>query len=422
MEIRKLDSVLAVARAFLGGSPDEDEAAFRLHDILVEEVSIVDRAANRRRFLVVKQRGGSVDNINKAEEVGQPATSPEGSSAEGSGSAGMPSTVKEGILRILTEVLERTVSVANMVKDSEETTAASDAPLDNALGVEIKAIADLLGSVISRYPSPVAKAEGVVATTLAAIGEQALELSKQAAQEDSLASDCITKIRQLAIALNTLVEKYPSPTSGAEVAKVEENVMEETPVALEQKAEETQASPPDAPVVASLSALGTEFADKMKVLASVIQRIAEAPDPEALAALQVEMCGVTKALLPESANAEEPTAAQTLLVDQLTKVVEELKRRVDALTTTAEKRAMVDQPIPPAVESGVLPNVGVGPTGDDPASKGEGVLASVMKRLDALVSTVEKIASTPQIPASRPEGKPEANVDRRGVLKSPWIM
>ena len=414
--------MLAVARAFLGGAPAEDEAEFRLHDILVEEVSIVDRAANRRRFLVVKQRGGSVDNINKADEVGQPTTPPEEKPAEGSGAAGMPSTVKEGILRILTEVLERTVSVANMVKDSEETTAASDAPLDNALGVEIKAIADLLGSVISRYPSPVAKAEGVVATTLASIGEQALALSQQAAQEDSLASDCITKIRQLAIALNTLVEKYPSPTSGAEVAKVEESVMEETPVALEQKAEETQANPPDAPVVTSLSALGTEFADKMKVLASVIQRIAEAPDPEALASLQVEMCGVTKSLLPESATAEEPTAAQTLLVGQLAKVVEELTKRVDALTTTAEKRALVDQPIPPAAEPGDLPNVGVGPVGDAPASEGEGVLSSVMKRLDALVSTVEKIASTPQVPASRPEGKPETNADRRGVLKSPWIM
>ena len=39
------------------GPADEGSGVHRLRDILVEEVSLVDRAANKRRFLVVKRSG-----------------------------------------------------------------------------------------------------------------------------------------------------------------------------------------------------------------------------------------------------------------------------------------------------------------------------------------------------------------------------
>ncbi len=43
--------------------PDEDEdGVHRLRDIVVEEVSLVDRAANKRRFLVVKRSGDMADD------------------------------------------------------------------------------------------------------------------------------------------------------------------------------------------------------------------------------------------------------------------------------------------------------------------------------------------------------------------------
>jgi hypothetical protein len=42
---------------------DAAEGVHRLKDILVEEVSLVDRAANKRRFLVVKREGGEMSEL-----------------------------------------------------------------------------------------------------------------------------------------------------------------------------------------------------------------------------------------------------------------------------------------------------------------------------------------------------------------------
>jgi hypothetical protein len=43
-------------------SVGSDAGVHRLHDIVVEEVSLVDRAANKRRFLVVKRSTEMADN------------------------------------------------------------------------------------------------------------------------------------------------------------------------------------------------------------------------------------------------------------------------------------------------------------------------------------------------------------------------
>ena len=43
------------------GTADAKDDVHRLRDIVVEEVSLVDRAANKRRFLVVKRSGEMPD-------------------------------------------------------------------------------------------------------------------------------------------------------------------------------------------------------------------------------------------------------------------------------------------------------------------------------------------------------------------------
>lgn len=45
-------------------SQDENDGVHRLHDIVVEEVSLVDRAANKRRFLVVKRSTDMADDTD----------------------------------------------------------------------------------------------------------------------------------------------------------------------------------------------------------------------------------------------------------------------------------------------------------------------------------------------------------------------
>jgi len=49
--------------------PDDEDDLHRLRDIVVEEVSLVDRAANKRRFLVVKRSGDMPEDENLGAEV-----------------------------------------------------------------------------------------------------------------------------------------------------------------------------------------------------------------------------------------------------------------------------------------------------------------------------------------------------------------
>src|SRR5687767_15952317 len=50
------------ANAKTANSEDEAAAVHRLRDIVVEEVSLVDRAANKRRFLLVKRSSQMADD------------------------------------------------------------------------------------------------------------------------------------------------------------------------------------------------------------------------------------------------------------------------------------------------------------------------------------------------------------------------
>ena len=57
------------ANAKAESKDDEADGVHRLRDIVVEEVSLVDRAANKRRFLVVKRSGDMADESNADSDV-----------------------------------------------------------------------------------------------------------------------------------------------------------------------------------------------------------------------------------------------------------------------------------------------------------------------------------------------------------------
>jgi hypothetical protein len=194
-----------------GRRPDEEEEekdVHRLRDMVVEEVSLVDRAANRQKFLVVKRRtdmgknsdenlgpevvqdengrftavrdvekarGKAKDEEEDEDEEKQKASGkenedeededgkPKGRKKADGNAAGnqltIPAPVKAAVLRIGTEALERLMSVVNQVKDAAETDEKVPIPLPADMGKEIAAIAQLLTSVSERYPSPKAKSE-----------------------------------------------------------------------------------------------------------------------------------------------------------------------------------------------------------------------------------------------------------------------
>lgn len=355
--VAKLDAALEAA--FLSMGIDPDEAKFRLRDIIVEEVSLVDRAANRRRFLVVKNAGGkpmSGTAKNAADDQqgqgGTPESNPNGEQSGGAAGASaeetqkiaLPKPVKEGLMRVLTEGLERLVSLSNMVKEADETDEEMEEPVPAETGKELMMISDLLRGALSKYPSPMsksvnkmdapprevareilwavhrqidegalddpemktvaesllnmlkehvmprgeatgsAKAEGEVSKALAEIAEMAAELSKVAASEDELGADLISKIRKLAAALNGVAEKYPEPTAGATEDRATTDKNEEGEMGA------ANAEP------AAMSKLGTEVSDKLTVIADAIARVAESPSPDDLAEIASQLRGVAKAI------------------------------------------------------------------------------------------------------------------------------
>lgn len=193
------------ANAKTASKDDEADGVHRLRDIVVEEVSLVDRAANKRRFLVVKRSGDMADESNADSDVEKakkkpaaasevedeekrkkPGADEEDDDAEKAAkpsddedddeetekartqpadeetedgektpkrkqALAMPAAVKDALLRSLTEALERLMAIANRVK---EATAPEDAEAEAALpddvASEIAAIAELLASVGKR--------------------------------------------------------------------------------------------------------------------------------------------------------------------------------------------------------------------------------------------------------------------------------
>jgi hypothetical protein len=146
---------------------DDAEGVHRLRDIVVDEVSLVDRAANQRRFLVVKRSpdmadestasadGSGVEKAKKkpagAEAVDEekarkkPADDEEKDASDTEKARGaakdddeeeedaegeptkkarkqelvLAAPVKEALLRVLTEALERLMALANAIKEAD---------------------------------------------------------------------------------------------------------------------------------------------------------------------------------------------------------------------------------------------------------------------------------------------------------------
>jgi hypothetical protein len=135
----------------------------RLFDIRSGEVSLVDRAANRRRLLAVKREGVmpkpktsakpkiNDDDIDFGNEFGDDNVDFGGdpsSVRRGVAKAGAISPVlKSGLLHTLTEGVERAMSLADIVRGATVVTEKSDSPLPAIIGNELRSIEGVLGTI-----------------------------------------------------------------------------------------------------------------------------------------------------------------------------------------------------------------------------------------------------------------------------------
>jgi chemotaxis protein histidine kinase CheA len=272
---------------------DDEAGVHRLRDMVVEEVSLVDRAANKRRFLVVKRsddmaddakdgtevapgptavakakkkpaageqddettdeekrkKPAAEDDTEKARRRAAPADDGEDDNEEddtkkarrakpgaGEKPAGeeddareekrrkandtitMPASVKEAILRMLTEALERLMSVANRVKEAEETDEELDEPVPEDIGTEVAAIAELLGGLDESYSTDKSKR---------AVAKAGRRMAKDRLDRFQKAMELLAEI------LKELTNgKEPAPTAGAAEAGVRKRDGAPAPAAL----------------------------------------------------------------------------------------------------------------------------------------------------------------------------------------------
>lgn len=371
---------------------EELEAEHRLHDILPEEVSYVDHAANRRRFLVVKnqQKAGGK---NMGAENNQPAEK----------KGPIPTPVKEGILRVLTEVLERGVSLTNMIKEAEETADQMEAPLPSEYATEMKALAELLTGALGRYPSPVS---GSANQTDKKDDGPEPKPAEQAAK--GLGVKFADLAKQLA-ELSTQIESSEKVTA-EEAEKVHSFMSDFAGVVDEVGAKPEPQNPepdpePKGDSEEDIEKRGHRFAGR---------RLNQFKD--AMKALNDAMSAFAKIL--DGVEPSEEVESQDK--GKKGKQADEKNKRIEEQT-----------PQPPERKEGTeLGNVGGGATGDGKQADNEPnpEMAKLMKRNEELAQRIAKLEAIPTAPASRPEDKPsdKDNPDnertRPGTRQGgPWV-
>lgn len=196
---------VATPRTHATEEQDDDETVHELVDITAEEVSDVDRAANRRTYLVVKRDGDTdedmldpafveeddaltaMDKAAADEDEGDEDEDDEDDEEDAKPASAararrrkqalvLPSPVKRALLGAATGALRRLTALVTAIKDAEESSARPGGPLPDAVARELRGICEALTKLVARYPAPAAKADTTVAIQRQAELQDTIEL------------------------------------------------------------------------------------------------------------------------------------------------------------------------------------------------------------------------------------------------------
>lgn len=151
-----------------------DSKVHRLLDILTQEVSLVNRAANRQRWLVRKGSDEMLEVTENADGTlsSQPNIAPEASAetvvdktpegvdpegAELLDKVALPEAVKQSLLKACMALKDRLEALHGKIKEAEESEEAEE---PTAVLMELKNLAMLIGGLMSKYPAPVSGSKG----------------------------------------------------------------------------------------------------------------------------------------------------------------------------------------------------------------------------------------------------------------------
>lgn len=143
-------------------APKEPAATHRLHRMIVQEVSLVDRAANQRKFLVIKRDESMAKPVKKedaAQATANVAADAAGGAPTGSAPAGaMQAQVKEELTGALADAAEKLVAIANQVDTIEVTDQPADPPVPADVTKQIADAAQALVALAAKFGAPAAAA------------------------------------------------------------------------------------------------------------------------------------------------------------------------------------------------------------------------------------------------------------------------
>lgn len=308
--LEKLDKTIAFAQDTVEKA---QLACARLSNIQTEEISYVNRAANKRKFLVIKSAsGGELMDPKTVAKQDETTQTDETQKAEM-----LPKAVKEAMAKTLTEVIERIVSVARAIKDAEETDAEG-AGVSAKLGEELHSIMGALGSLLEKYPSPkAAEAEGEADVGKAdlllptAIREAASRLYSCCYDDKSDEATMKAKVSDICSALMGHVG-VKAAAAPAEPPKADE----EAKPAAACKTEETKTE----------ETTETETETETTKQDETVAKTAE-PNPQ-LASLLEQVSALTAAVATLQKSAEPPPASETKepAVD-----MDAISKKIDAL-------------------------------------------------------------------------------------------
>lgn len=188
-------------------------AGYELSEIDVEEVSIVDRAANGRRFIFVKRASGDsnmgTENSNKNED-----------------GVILTSALKGAAATSLTEVMGHLLAVSNIVKDAGEDDDKGSAKLPVEILNGLKVVSKGLSKLLLEHT--VEKGVSKLAEVLVAVSEGSMQLAEQVATSGEVEAETIEKMVGLSELLKTATATAKGEKEPTEEEKVAAKLKDET--------------------------------------------------------------------------------------------------------------------------------------------------------------------------------------------------
>lgn len=187
---------------------DEEEATHRLSDILVEEVSLVNRAANKRRFLIVKRaEGGNTMSTENAPKGGSP---PEGD--DKSVSVLLTQEAKNSVATSIADVLEHMAGLADAVKGVDEDNEKGGKVLPTEISGQLKSVNNTLLSLFLEHGLNKSDTASQMVEALVQVAQLSMNLAEDVAVSGEISSETVAKMTQMNGMLGTLISQGPAET------------------------------------------------------------------------------------------------------------------------------------------------------------------------------------------------------------------